>query len=952
MDNTVQAEQPAMGQPDQHRSGSLRTSGPREGGRQHADPPRRWMRDPGIVLAAAMTAYAVVYVAWLGSAPADSVLRQVILLLAFLPMNVGIVALAWGASRRIPAEDHAGLRRALELTGAGFLGVLAGNVCAFAYVHGWHRDPNDTLLGIPYLILYPCWLVALLALPRARRVRSEQRKFLYDAATILLGVGIAVWHLIVVPTALTGSQSLIARFFNVAYPAGDAAVALGLTTVILRRLPGPRRGPFVLFLLGITVYIASDLASELVIQSVGYGGIKWTDMTFMAAYLMLAWACQRYAADPPAAGERERPSGGGSRVQPFTLLPYAAVVVCYGLLVVEAIKQSGEHWAFLAVGCVVLTCLVVLRQLAAVRENARLVSETAARENEARFRALVQHSTDMIAIADADGVLRYVSPSIQRLFGYVPLDLEGRPLIDLLHPDDAVHAAAAFATAREPGSVTAAAEWRIRHCDGRWVAIEAVGTNLLHEPTVRGIVVNARDVSDRKALEEQLTHQAFHDPLTGLANRALFFDRVTHALERRERMQEGLAVLFLDLDNFKTVNDSLGHAAGDRLLVAAAVRLGVCVRAADTVARLGGDEFAVLIEDASGDLASVAAERITAALRAPFELEGKEVFVTASLGIAFAESGSTSSELLRNADMAMYTAKGRGKGRSERFETRMHREALDRLELEADLRRALERDEMTLQYQPIVSLDAGGVIGMEALVRWRHLDRGLMYPGQFIPLAEETGLIVGIGEWILREACRQAKAWDTKWHPAVPLSLTVNISGQQLKHPGVVDVVRRALARSGLRPHDLVLEITESVLMQDTETMLDRLTELKAVGVRLAIDDFGTGYSSLSYLQRFPIDILKIAKPFVDDVGTGAGHPALARAIIALGESLSLRTIAEGIELREQWLGLRALGCEMGQGYFFARPLAAEAMGQLIADTARERPAAQPTMRRQVVAGL
>jgi diguanylate cyclase (GGDEF)-like protein/PAS domain S-box-containing protein len=959
MDDTVQDNTPADG-PGEHRgsppngspAGSSRGAVRAAGARSVTDRVREWVRDPGVLLPAAMTAYAIVYVAWLGSAPAASVVRQVILLLAFLPMNLGIVALSWRAARRIPAENHAGLRRALELTGVGFLGVLAGNICEFVYVHGWHRDPNDTLLGLPYLILYPCWLIALLALPRARRVRSEQRKFLYDAATILLGVGIAVWYLVVVPTALTGSQSLIARFFNVAYPTGDAAVALGLVTVILRRLPGPRRVPFGMLLLGITVYTASDLASDVVIQNVGYGGIKWTDMTFMAAYLLMAWACQRYATDPPPPGERERPSAaGGARVQPFTLLPYVAVVLCYGLLVAEAFKRPGERWAFLAIGCVAITCLVVLRQLAAVRENARLVSETAARENEARFRALVQHSTDVIAIADAEGVLRYVSPSIQRLFGYQPSDLEGKLLVDFLHPDDAVQVAAAFTAATDPGSVTAAAEWRIRHCDGRWLAIEAVGTNLLHEPTVRGIVVNARDVSDRKALEAQLTHQAFHDPLTGLANRALFFDRVTHALERRERVREGLAVLFLDLDNFKTVNDSLGHAAGDRLLVAAAVRLGVCVRASDTVARLGGDEFAVLIEDATGDLASVAAERITAALRAPFELEGKEVFVTASLGIAFAEPGSTASELLRNADMAMYTAKGRGKGRSERFETRMHREALDRLELEADLRRALERDEMTLLYQPIVSLDTGGVIGMEALVRWRHLDRGLMYPGQFIPLAEETGLIVGIGEWILREACRRAKAWETKWQPEVPLSLTVNISGQQLQHAGVVDVVRRALARSGLRPHDLVLEITESVLMQHTETMLHRLTELKAVGVRLAIDDFGTGYSSLSYLQRFPIDILKIAKPFVDDVGTGEGHPALARAIIALGESLSLRTIAEGIELREQWMGLRALGCEMGQGYFFARPLTAEAMGQVIADHARVLPVAKGAARRQVVAG-
>jgi diguanylate cyclase (GGDEF)-like protein/PAS domain S-box-containing protein len=949
MDDTVQAEHSAVAAPDQSRTDREGATNPQGLTRS----PRVWIRDPGNLLPIGMTAYAVAYVAWLGSAPADSVVRQVILLLAFLPMNLGMAALAWRTAGRIPAENNAGLRRAFELTAIGFLGVLAGNICQFVYVHAWHRDPNDAWVGFPYLVLYPCWLIALLALPRARRVQSEQRKFLYDAATILLGLGIAVWYLVVRPTALADTQSFLGRFFDVAYPTGDAAVALGLITVILRRPPGRRRTPFILLLLGITVYLASDLASQLVLQSVGYGGIHWTDMTFMAAYLLLAWSCQGYAWNPPPSAARERPSLGGARVQPFTLLPYLAVVLCYALLIDEAIKRPGEQWAYLAEGCVVLTVLVVLRQIAAVRENARLVSETAARENEARFRALVQHSTDLIAIADIDGVLRYVSPSITKLFGFLPSEMEGNPLMALLHPDDAVHASAAFTTATDPGSVTAPAEWRIQHRDGRWLVIEAVGTNLLHDPTVRGIVVNARDVSDRKALEAQLTHQAFHDPLTGLANRALFFDRVTHALERGHRSDDGLAVLFLDLDNFKTVNDSLGHAAGDRLLVAVAVRLGVCVRAADTVARLGGDEFAVLIEDAVGDLASLAAERITAALREPFGLEGKEVFVTASLGIAVAEPGTTASELLRNADMAMYTAKGLGKGRAERFETRMHREALDRLELEADLRRALERDEMILLYQPIVSLDSGAVIGMEALVRWKHLDRGLMYPAQFIPLAEETGLIVSLGEWILREACRQAKAWDAKFQPASPLSITVNISGQQLQHPDVVDVVRRALARSGLRPQSLVLEITESVLMQHTETMLARLTELKAVGVRLAIDDFGTGYSSLSYLQRFPIDILKIAKPFVDDVGTGHGHPALARAIIALGETLSLRTIAEGIELREQWHGLRALGCEMGQGYFFARPLTAENMGELIADGAHPRKSAPQAMigRRQTIAG-
>jgi EAL domain-containing protein (putative c-di-GMP-specific phosphodiesterase class I) len=286
----------------------------------------------------------------------------------------------------------------------------------------------------------------------------------------------------------------------------------------------------------------------------------------------------------------------------------------------------------------------------------------------------------------------------------------------------------------------------------------------------------------------------------------------------------------------------------------------------------------------------------------------------------------TASELMRNADMAMYTAKSRGKARSEQFETRMHREALDRLELEADLRRAIERGELVLLYQPIVSLDHARIAGVEALIRWNHPRRGVLYPSQFIPLAEETGLIAALGEWVICEGCRQATEWDARLRTAAPLVLTVNVSGQQLQHPAIVDAVRRALAQSGLRPERLVLEITESVLMQRTETMLERLTQLKKVGVRLAIDDFGTGYSSLSYLQRFPIDILKIAKSFVDDIGKDRGQPALARAIIALAENLGLETIAEGIELREQWQALRALGCDFGQGYFFARPATAVGM--------------------------
>jgi predicted signal transduction protein with EAL and GGDEF domain len=354
------------------------------------------------------------------------------------------------------------------------------------------------------------------------------------------------------------------------------------------------------------------------------------------------------------------------------------------------------------------------------------------------------------------------------------------------------------------------------------------------------------------------------------------------------------------------------------------------VRTADTVARLGGDEFAVLLEDAEHDSGAIAVvERIVHALRHPFSLDGREVFATASIGVAIAGEEETSSDLVRNADMAMYLAKRDGKARYQIFEPQMHTQALERLELEADMRRAIDREEFVVHYQPIVLLHTGEITGVEALVRWQHPRKGMIGPPLFIPIAEETGLIVPLGRWVVRDACRQAQRWQAM--RGVPLTLTVNISGYQLQGESVVDDVRGALADSGLDPRQLVLEITESVLMQHNEILLERLRALKAIGVRLAIDDFGTGYSSLGYLQRFPIDILKIDKSFVDNVGMTGGEPALARAVIALGETLRLQTIAEGIEQRRQLNGLQELGCEMGQGYYFARPVAASAIDAILA---------------------
>jgi diguanylate cyclase (GGDEF)-like protein len=439
-------------------------------------------------------------------------------------------------------------------------------------------------------------------------------------------------------------------------------------------------------------------------------------------------------------------------------------------------------------------------------------------------------------------------------------------------------------------------------------------------------------VSERKSLEEQMAHQAFHDPLTGLANRVLFKDRVEQALLRGNRYRRSLAVLFLDLDDFKTVNDSLGHAAGDTLLVEVANRLQSALRTSDTAARLGGDEFAILIEDTAGVADALRlADRIFEELAPPISIQGKDVLISTSIGVAFSDaSREDADELLRNADVAMYTAKSKGKRCVELFEPSMYTAVLRRLALKADLQRAIDQNELTLHYQPIIEMASERLAGVEALVRWNHEQRGMIPPSEFIPLAEETGLILPLGRAVLQRACSQARLWlDTL---GVPVRVSVNLSTRQLQDPELVNDVAEALASSGLEPNLLVLEITETLLMQETDVIMARLHELKRLGVRIAIDDFGTGYSSLSYLRRFPVDILKIDKTFVDGLnGEGEGE-ALVRAIIELARALNLQTVAEGIEEVSQLSALQLLGCDYGQGYFYARPLDDAAIARYIDD--------------------
>ena len=432
---------------------------------------------------------------------------------------------------------------------------------------------------------------------------------------------------------------------------------------------------------------------------------------------------------------------------------------------------------------------------------------------------------------------------------------------------------------------------------------------------------------------EQLTKQAFRDSLTGLPNRALFMDRLSHGLTGAKRRHEHLAVLFLDLDRFKVINDTLGHTVGDQLLVEVSDRLGSSLRPGDTVARLGGDEFGILLEDvADAETAEAVALRIEEELAKPLHFEGREIFVSASIGIALSSARlGMPEEILRDADLAMYHAKSKGNARHEIFDDSMSAPALDRMDLEMDLRSAISRQEFRLHYQPILRMDTGRITEVEALIRWQHAKRGLLQPDSFIGLTEETGLIVPIGQWVLREACRQAREWQLEFPSIPPLVMSVNLSAKQFQNPNLVQEINQALAESGLAAGSLKLEITESVVMQDAPATLAKLKDLKDLGIRLAIDDFGTGYSSLGYLKRFPVDTIKIDRSFVKGLSKDGNDNAIVRAVITVAKTLNMDVTAEGVETEQQRIELKALGCDRAQGFLFARPADAEHVGPLLA---------------------
>ncbi|QJR36403.1 putative bifunctional diguanylate cyclase/phosphodiesterase [Gemmatimonas groenlandica] len=901
------------------------------------------------LLLAALIGYTALVTTWLALGAPGVARGSWVRSLAPQVVALAAIVCAWRAGGELSFDR--GTRRFWKVIAAALSIFPIARVAIDFVLRPMSPDAADLAVMITPVAAEIVLLSAFLCLPSAPRSAVDRAKLLLDIGTVGVAGLLVTWY----GLWMVGGSGIAVRPFAILHVHATLELIVILVASVLWRRTALQHRANVLVVMA-TALLLQFIVHVLAIVQMTQGITNFdvvriaTPVSFAliaaAAWISIATVMHRQVR---ARSERDQLTA--------SVIPFAAVLPGFALLLKLAYSGTPHDGGTqpllgLAIGVVVLTALAFARQFTSTKDAVRLLAESTARNNEARFQALVQHSSDVIMILDPDGTIRYASPSMALVFGHDPAKLVASRIESILHPED-LSSALQFLEelARSNRSRTGGAtpgvlkrEWRIRHANGAWLTVDNVGTNLLSEPVIRGLVLNTRDVTEQSVIKQQYMHQAFHDPLTDLANRSLFLYQVGHALARAQRQSNAVTVLFLDLDNFKTVNDSLGHAAGDRLLVEAARRLATCVRDSDLIARLGGDEFAVLVEDtASVDEVLAIADRVGVALSKPFVLGGKEVFVNASIGIARSARGESTDELVRNADVAMYVAKTRGKGQHVLFEPEMHKAALDRLVVEADLRRAIEHDEFMLQYQPIVALETGDIIGAEALVRWMCRDRGTVPPGLFIPIAEETGLIVPIGRWVLRRACREAKRWTDE--RGLPVRITVNLSGRQLQEPGIVEDVRQALADSGLAAAQLVLEITESMLMHNTELSMSRLNALKALGISLAIDDFGTGYSSLSYLQRYPIDILKIDKAFVDVIDKGGEGPVLASAIVALGETLRMNTVAEGIETEAQRGHLLTLGCELGQGYLFAPPLDAEDFWHLLLARGARTP--YPTLRRR-----
>ena len=863
------------------------------------------------------------------------------------PASIAVAVLAAVAARN--ATDLA-VRRTWQYLAAATAVYSIGNLLNSTY---WlfGVDPFPSIGDVFFLGFYPLLFAAVLTVIRAAAVRVQWGRLGLDATILMLGFGAFFWFFVIAPTAAADRDPNVLKYvLSQSYIALNCVMLLAFGVLLMHAGAGPiYRRTLVLLTIGFSAMFLADIVWAMSKVSGTYLPGGMSDAIYLSCYGWLAAAAREQLRGEPAT--RQAPSAFGAAL--VQGMPYVAMLVSFLVLVYVETSTTSSPATAMTVIIFVLTLLVMLRQGVLSRDDALVRERRAANIVEARYASLIKNASDVIMIADVDGRLRFASPAAERTFGLHPDDLVGRNLLDLWGESDRERLAAFLAEVAATRSRSIGPVEVTVGNGNRRSTLESVGSNLLDDPAIAGLALNFRDVSERKALEEQLRQLAFHDPLTLLANRSLFRNRVQHALQLAHRSRQRVAVMFLDLDNFKNINDSLGHDAGDRLLQAAAQRLVKSTRPSDTVARLGGDEFAILLEgiNEGSDVERIAAD-ITRSFDEPLVLDGADAKMAASIGIAYSQQGDDTEQLLRNADIAMYNAKAAGKARYVVFQPHMQEQLRERLRLEEDIKRALERNEFFLEFQPVVDLTHRELLGIEALVRWNHPEQGLIMPGVFIPTAEESGQIIELGRWVLLEACRRVRAWRDSIVAGDGLRVAVNISGRHLQHADLVADVRYALEESGLEPDNLVIELTESTIMHNTELNLDRFRDLKTLGVKLAIDDFGMGYSSLSYLHRFPIDILKIDRSFISRLTDQGDGPELARAVVMLGRTLGLETIAEGIEQENQVAKLLELGCVAGQGFLFARSSSLEAVaGTSFAARRAERRAMQSLRDRLTATG-
>ena len=762
-------------------------------------------------------------------------------------------------------------------------------------------------------------IVAALVLLLRSRDDGRDKVGTIDASIIATGFTLLVWTYVIAPAAADRSLSEAERVFAVLYPVLDLLLLAVTVRMAVRAASAAQR---LLLLSMVTLFVADSLGGQSALSGAFVDEVVYP--LWLVAYLTTGAAAlhpSMRALSEPQEPTDDRPSG-----RRLWLLAACSLLAPLVLLAQWA-RGAPLDVPVLAGSAAVLFLLVVARVSLMARSMEALTERLAAQRGEQRFRSLVQNATDVIVVLDPAGIVIYETPSVSRVLGYAPGTLLGTRMADLAHPDD-VH----LLDLRDPGAQEPVLrQGRLRLADGSWAPVEVDVSDLSTDPAVGGLVLTIRDVRERHELERQLTHQAFHDPLTGLPNRQLFVDRLAQVLADADRSSCDTSLLFLDLDDFKSVNDTLGHDVGDQLLQSVAERLAATLGRGHTLCRLGGDEFAALLPATGPQDAEWAAQRLCAALGEPFDLLGRRLRVTGSVGVATrgdATRALTGADLLAAADTAMYSAKQAGRNRLAVFAAPMHEQLLRRVGLEQDLHRAVQAQQLTLAYQPVVALHGGRVVGLEALVRWTSPTCGPVSPVEFIPLAEQTGLIVPLGRHVLWTACAFVAECNRSLPADEALHVAVNVSVRQLREPDLMSDIQAALAAADLSPDLLTLEITESIRLYDGSAEV--LNRLKTIGVRLSLDDFGTGYAALSHINELPIDELKIDRSFVSALTDSSHHVHLVAAILGLARALGLSVVAEGVETAEQARRLADLGCELAQGYLYSRPVSADTVRGLL----------------------